>query len=101
MFVIGKSDIHGDGVIAIKNLQADESIGEGIVFVWHSFIPIPYVTQHLGKWINHSYNPNAVLRWINGAWHIVAYAHIRRGAEVTLNYSDTPFYIEGPKDDYV
>ena len=100
-FVIGKSHIHGNGVIAAKTLHANKSVGKGIVFVRHFLIPVPIVTQHLGKWINHSYTPNTVLRWRNGAWHIVTSKKIPSGTELTLNYSNTPWYIEGPYPEYV
>ena len=101
LFVIGKSRIHGNGVIAVQKIYAGQSIGEGIVFVWHLLVPLPIVTEHLGKWINHSSTPNTGLRWRNGAWHLVANRDVMRGEEMTLNYADTPWYIEGPQPDYV
>jgi SET domain-containing protein len=50
----------------------------------------------LGIWINHSYNPNTVLKWRNNAWHIVANKKINPGEEITNNYSNAPWYIDGP-----
>jgi len=92
-FYIGISEIHGSGVIATHKILKEESIGEGIIF---ALIFFPIVTYDLGVWINHSYKPNASLQWINNAWHIVANEKINPDEEITINYSDTPWYIEGP-----
>ena len=90
---IGTSQIHGKGVIATYEIRKEESVGEGIVFVLY-FVPL--ITSDLGVWINHSYHPNATLPWINNAWHIVANIKINPGDEITVNYSNAPWYINGP-----
>ena len=91
-FVIGQSLIHGQGVIANRNIRKGDNIGNGIEFKYF----IPYVTENLGVWINHSFNPNSTLVWNNRAWIIVVTRNIFKGEEITLNYENTPWYIEDP-----
>jgi len=101
-FRIGKSNIHGKGVIAAVPLKKGQIVGKGICYeLWANLIPIPYVTQDLGKWINHAKSPNTVLRWADGCWYIVANESVSPGTELTLNYNHTPWYIEGARHDYV
>ena len=96
-FLIGDSKIHGKGVLAAKPLIAGESVGEGITFEWWvGVIKVPIVTEDIGVWINHSYKPTARLERRDGGWHIVANQNLQQGTEITLNYSDTPWYIQGP-----
>ena len=104
MYHIGPSNIHGDGVIASDHLKKGDRVGLGIVWEWTGMgglIPLPIVTDDLGKWINHSYAPNAYLKWHKGAWHIVTNGPVARGQELTLDYAHTPFYIEGACAHYV
>ncbi len=100
-YIIGDSKIHGKGIIAVKDFEPGEKIDKGIVFHWYlDLIPIPYVTNHFGKWINHSYNPSACLRWDGVDWFVVAAKRINKKEEITVNYSHTPWYIEGPRSYY-
>ena len=96
-YIIGKSQIQGNGVIATKNINQWEAIDIGIDY-WLIFIP--YVTQHFGSLINHSRNANTYLSYINGKYYVVANKHIRRGDEITINYDHCPWFIEGSKPWY-
>lgn len=99
-FRIDESKIHGKGVIAQRPLQRGEIIGKGIDFkYWFDVLPIPFVTEDLGSWINHSYEPNCVLVWDNDAWcyWITAGVPIAANDEMTLDYRNTPWYIDGPE----
>ena len=101
-FYIGPSQIEGKGVLATRTLQKGERIGEAIVYEpWFGWLPIPMITEHLGVWVNHSYQPNAELRWINYAWQIVTIKQVKRDDEITVDYSHTPWYIEGALAHYV
>lgn len=104
-YYIGDSDIHGKGVMAARNLRKDEIVGLGIAFR----VVIPYVTPEFGSYINHSYSPTAYLWWYDGiensedemGWYVRAIKPIRRDQEITVNYNDTPWYIEGALPHYV
>lgn len=101
-FKIGPSKIQGKGVLSTKMLRKGESVGEGIQFNWMGgLLPMPQITDHLGKWINHSYRPTSELRWRNGAWHVVIVHDLPSNEEITLDYSHTPWYIEGALSHYV
>jgi SET domain-containing protein len=106
-FVIKDSKIHGKGVFAKKNLKKDEIIGIGIRFVLGF---IPYITDDFGSLINHCERSNTKLVWYYAddkgketpemGWYIVASKPVKKGEELLLNYSNTPFYIQGPLSHY-
>ena len=61
-FYISKSKIHGVGVFSRKELNKNTIIGIAMTNINpFNFIFIPDITQDLGKFINHSYKPNAYL----------------------------------------
>lgn len=102
-FRIGPSKIQGKGVLATRPLKKGESLGEVIVYEWWGWLPSPQITEDLGVWVNHSYEPNAELQWRGTpkAWHLVMTKPVKRGGEITIDYADTPWYIEGPLSHYV
>lgn len=87
---IRNSKIHGKGVFAINDIEPS-AIHEGIVFKWG----IPQVTK-FGSMINHSYKPNTHLEKINGKYYLVNNKKINKGDEITVDYSNTPWYIQRP-----
>jgi hypothetical protein len=98
-YLIGDSSIHGKGVLASHNLKEDEIVGLGIAFEYYFF---PYVTPELGAFINHSYNPSAYLFWDEDqGWFVKTIKPLNKGEEITVNYENTPWYIEGPLPHYV
>lgn len=99
-YKIGKSNIHGNGVIAKKNILKHNIIGIAMVF---SFIIIPYITEDLGQWINHSYGPNAYIYYYmpKNVYYLIANRNIQKGEEITMDYNDTPWYIRKPDADYI
>lgn len=100
-FRIGDSNIHGKGVIAAVPLKNGQIVGKGICYeLWGGLIPIPYVTQDLGKWINHANKPNTTLKWADGCWYIVTNRAVTPSTELTLNYNHTPWYIQGPESHF-
>jgi len=107
LFKVGASKIQGKGVLAAHKLEKGDSVGQAIEYEWWGgIIPLPVITKDLGVWINHSYKPNAMLEWRSekgqpSAWYLVTTEPIEKGGEVTLNYEDTPWYIEGARPHYV
>jgi SET domain-containing protein len=97
MFTIKKSKIHGKGVFSKKKISKGGRVGIGIKFNWIWF---PQITDNLGKYINHSYSPNAHLEWLNNKWYITASKKIPKNTEITLNYNDTPWYITKPESHF-
>ena len=95
---IGSSKIHGNGVIANQNINRGEIIDVGIDY-WLNFFP--YVTSHFGSWINHCYNANTKLVYVNNKYYIVAQYPIKKGNEITVNYDQTPWYIAGSRPWYI
>lgn len=100
-YYLAPSKIHGTGTHATKTLHQDEKIGVGIEFDTYLGI-MPYVTPNFGRWINHSWTPNAKLDYDykNQKWNIIATKRISKDSEITINYQDTPWYILKPNQSW-
>lgn len=99
-FKLAPSNIHGTGVFALKNFKRRNIIGIGIFYILYY---IPQITNDLGRWLNHSYNPNCVLYYHEKSnnYLIVAIREILKNDEITINYNHTPWYIRGAENDFV
>lgn len=93
-WTIKESQIHGIGVYTTNFIPKGKMIDVGIIY--HLKI-LPNVTYFGGK-INHSYNPNAILRYSKetNTWNVYAKKDIKENNEVTIDYNDTPTFIKGP-----
>jgi SET domain-containing protein len=100
-YYLAPSKIHGTGTHATKTLHQGEKIGVGIEFDTYLGI-MPYVTPNFGRWINHSWTPNAKLDYDykNQKWNIIASKRISKDNEITINYQDTPWYILKPNQSW-
>ena len=96
-FYLAPSKIHGTGTHATRTLHKGDRIGVGIEFDGY-FNMYPFVTKNFGRWINHSYTPNAKLQYNSPLcrWDIIATDRISRDSEITIDYRDTPWYILKP-----
>ena len=107
-YEIRQSSIHGNGVFATKDLKENERYGLAIHFyfgVW------PIITSYVGAWINHC-GPdkvNTLLVWDDSdeaydkgriGWYFQTSKAVKKGEELLMDYSNTPFYIQGPLDYY-
>jgi len=92
-YFIGKSNIHGVGIIAKQFLQPYDEIGVGILESngYHQ------ITKNFGELINHSYKPTAYLKYgLNGWWVCASANGILAGQEITLDYRCSPMYLKRP-----
>jgi SET domain-containing protein len=96
-YLIGKSKIHGLGVIAKTNIGEKEIIDVGIDF-WVGLFP--YVTPDFGSYINHCRNANTKLIYLNNKYYVFSLKKINRGEEITINYDYCPWFIAGSKHWY-
>lgn len=94
---IGPSRIHGQGLMAERSIVVGELIDVGIDY--HLGI-IPYITPHFGSWINHCQHANTKLTYLEGKYYIVATHLIKKGEEITVNYNQAPWYVNGPEPWY-
>lgn len=97
---IKKSNIHGYGIFSNKKLPLNFYIGVGIYHIFFDLIPV--ISKCPGSMINHSYSPNCKLRFIpkKKEYIIITSKPIKKNEELTLNYNDTPWYIDKPKSWY-
>lgn len=92
-FRIAPSLIHGNGVIASRDLERGELVGLAIRLHVGVF---PNITAELGRWLNHSDHPNAILLWepAHGGHVIRTASRIAEGQEILVNYHDSPWYVD-------
>jgi len=97
-YFIGPSKIHGKGILAANIIAPGTIIDLGIGFTYGIF---PFVTNHFGSYINHSYTPNAHLVYFDDGWYVVSSYMIKKDEEITVDYNKAPWYIEGALPHYV
>ena len=95
-FIIDKSNIDGQGVIASQNIKKGELIGTAITD--EKGINTKNGAQHdtrtrLGQKLNHQDKENAIQRSENNALNVYAKSTINKGEEITINYINAPDYI--------
>jgi len=86
-FLFGISSIDGTGTIATADIEPGEIIGLGRV---------GEMRTPLGRYMNHSINPNAIGKYIDGNIYVVATRYIKgdgsilgRGDEITIDYRES------------
>lgn len=98
MFKVGPSKIHGKGVISTKNIKKGTKIGTPLYLFMYVF---PVIVEGLGRKINHSWDANSHLVRDGNTWHLYASQNIKKNQEITLDYNQTPWFIDGPKNSYL
>ncbi len=104
-YCIGKSKVHGKGVLLIRDVKKDETIfifkGKEIEYtggVWQhkpNSLQVGYVRwieptpDSVGRFLNHSCSPTAGVRGKNT---IVAIRDLQKGEEVTIDYALSETY---------
>lgn len=97
LFQKGESKISGTGIFAISDIEADVNIG--LAFTRRSNSGIPdkdYQRTDLGKFTNHSKNPNVKPLSKDNLIYFISINKIRTGDEITVNYQE--FQWEGKRD---
>tara|TARA_B100001287_G_scaffold276791_1_gene289501 strand:+ start:600 stop:911 length:312 start_codon:yes stop_codon:yes gene_type:complete len=97
-YKIKKSPIHGKGVFPKTKINKNEIIGVGIKY---SFFGIPIITPGFGTLINHSYKPSCrLVSKKDKGWLVVANKTLSNQHEITINYNNTPWFIENALPHY-
>jgi pyridoxal/pyridoxine/pyridoxamine kinase len=77
----GNSDIHGEGIFALKNINEGDIIGLGSIDNTNK--------TFLGRYTNHSDDRNAMFYYLlNGDVVMVAKAGINKDEEILVNYRE-------------
>lgn len=74
---LGPSPIHGTGVFATQDFWPEDPIG---------MARIDGLRTQLGRYTNHSHEPNALMVLEDGQIYLKALAQIREGEEITTDY---------------
>lgn len=104
-YVIGKSKIHGRGIILSKDVKKDETIfwfsGKEVMFTSGHWERLPNALQvgyvkwivpdkgSVGEYLNHCCSPSA---GVKGKNRIVAMRPLKRGEEVAIDYALSETY---------
>ena len=102
-FHICKSDIDGRGIIASQNLKKGELIGAAVdneEMVKGEGGVYRDTRTRLGRTLNHQDKENAIQKSEKGALNIYAKNDIKDGDEITLNYKNSPNYIDKNVEGY-
>ena len=83
-YKIGKSDINGKGIICTVKIEIQEFIAIGIKLKKGK---VPNVSR-MGRFVNHSDIPNAILLKQNGNYEVIARKIINPKDEITISYND-------------
>jgi len=94
-YEVRDSSVHGKGIFAAADIKTGDIIGSPLKVNYFVFIDI---SPDLGKWINHSWYPNAQLvkQEHQNVWDLVALSPIKKKDEITMDYRDTPWFIAKP-----
>ena len=94
-FVIDKSNIDGQGAIASQNIKKGELIGTAITDEAAVVAKIHRDTRtRLGQKLNHQDKENAIQKSENNALNVYAKNSISEGEEITINYINSPDYVD-------
>jgi hypothetical protein len=97
LWVVGNSNIHGEGIFDNVNLPKGVIIGLSFEKVLNTGVPDKdYKRTKLGALVNHSSNPNLILCKKNDKFYYNTLSKINKGDELTINYNDFPW--EGKRD---
>lgn len=88
------SDIEGLGLFSNRYLSEYEVIIKRCINV------STHEISYFGKYVNHSYTPNAILLYNNGFYDLVALKEIAPFEEITANYQYTPDFISKPNSNW-
>ena len=91
-FVVEKVPNKGYGIILKKDYKDGEEIGKLISKtpnkIGRKIKRTAYETDVLGRYSNHSFNPNAKFDKRDGEVYVVANKDIKNGDELTIHYGD-------------
>ena len=88
MYEVGKSSIHGYGLIATKDISKDTDIGlshVGIGFVNDRLVVGE--TTDIGHFQNHNRNPNCINKIVGENLHMVTITEVGIGEELTIDFT--------------
>lgn len=97
-FRINSSNIHGNGIFSNDIFKRGKIVGVLMYYI----LFMPFITQDLGRWINHSYTPNCTmyLHKNNNKYYLAILKDVQINEELTINYNDTPWFIRKPELDF-
>ena len=94
-FIIDKSNIDGQGVIAAQNIKKGELIGTAITDEAAVVGEVHHDTRtRLGQKLNHQDKENAIQKSENNTLNVYAKDGISEGEEITINYINSPDYVD-------
>jgi len=93
-YKIGKSKIHGKGIICTRPIKHGEEIA--LVFEKVNTTGRPeedWKMSNMGAYVNHSWKPNSRLIKSGNNYYLQATKNINKNEEITANYNDSPDFV--------
>lgn len=98
-YFIGKSKIHGKGVMAAVPIKANEFINTAMITLRSKEEHDLFDVTYFGSFINHSYTPTTKVKIEDGNYNVYAIKGLEPGDEITLDYTTVP-NIKQPKSNW-
>jgi len=98
-FKIGKSTIHGRGIFADKDFKKGDELF--LVLDFDEFYNRAKGISTLGRLVNHQKKCNCSLKLIKNQYYLCADKDIKKGEELTSDYSKLSFPFRNNIDGYV
>jgi len=101
LWIRSPSKIHGEGIFASEFIPKNTRVGFLIDATYAIERVILIDTRsELGRYVNHQTEPNGRMEKESGteAYYFVASQDIDAGAELTLDYNDTPEFVAKPHE---
>ena len=102
-FVVDKSNISGRGTIASQNIKSGELIGTAVDnenMIRGKAGMMCDTRTRLGRMVNHQEKENATQKSENNMLNLYAKNNIKEGEEITLNYKNSPDYVDKNTEGY-
>jgi len=91
-FKVGKSKIHGKGILATSNIPSNTNLGIAFTKVKNTGKPdLDYERTPLGVYVNHSKQPNVKLDIKGKKFYYITIKPVKKNEELFLNYATFPW----------
>lgn len=90
-FLVKKIPVKGYSLFSKKNLEEGQRVGKVLTKkkgeIGRKLTEEFYETDMIGRYINHSFKPNTIVKIYEGEYHLFANQKINEGDEITVDYS--------------
>ena len=104
-FLVKKIPVKGYSLFSKKNISEGQKVGKLLTKekgeIGRKLEGGLYETDLVGRYINHSYNPNTLIEVIDGEVYIFSKKEISEGEEITVDYGEVEKFLGVPPNTYL